>query len=198
MLTLLLQKLFPKAMWRGNERERCVFLTFDDGPVPETTPEVLKILDRYDVKATFFCVGENVERHPQLYSAIIEKGHCAGNHTYNHVRAFAVGYHDYMDNVRKAAQRMHTALFRPPHGQLTRKLYRELQKEYNIVMWDVLTRDYDRSLTPQKVIENVKRYTRNGSIIVFHDSEKSAKNVLTALPEAITYLKTKGYRFDTL
>jgi peptidoglycan/xylan/chitin deacetylase (PgdA/CDA1 family) len=194
----LLRMLFPKALWRIQRAQKTVFLTFDDGPVPEVTPAVLKILDRYGVKATFFCVGDNVRKHPDEFKEVLKQGHKVGNHSFNHVRAFAMSTNEYLENVAKASDLIPSNLIRPPHGQLTQSLYKDLQKNYHIVMWDLITRDYNAALSPEQVIQKVKRYARNGSIIVFHDSEKSKKNVLAALPSSIEFLQQQGYIFDTL
>jgi peptidoglycan/xylan/chitin deacetylase (PgdA/CDA1 family) len=194
----LMRLLFPKALWRVERTEKTVYLSFDDGPVPETTPAVLLILKQYGIKATFFCVGDNVEKYPELFQEIIKQGHRLGNHSFNHVRGFSMGANEYLRNVQKASQFIPSVLMRPPHGQLTPKLYKELNKNYQIVMWDLITRDYNQSLSPERIVDNVIKYARNGSIIVFHDSEKSKKNVLAALPASIEYLQHEGYRFETL
>lgn len=194
----ILRKVFPDALWRLDRQKRTVYLTFDDGPVPETTPQVLEILQRYAAKATFFCVGDNVRKYPEVYQQVLDAGHRVGNHTFNHVRAFAMPEEEYLANVEKGAKLISSDLLRPPHGQLTRGLYKKLKAKYTLVMWDLITRDYNRSLTPEQIVRNVKHYTRNGSIIVFHDSEKSHKNVLAALPASIEYLQKEGYTFETL
>jgi peptidoglycan/xylan/chitin deacetylase (PgdA/CDA1 family) len=194
----ILRRLFPDALWRMDKREKCVYLTFDDGPVPETTPQVLDILDRYGVKATFFCVGDNVGKYPGVFRQIVERGHRVGNHSFNHVRAFSMPEQEYLANIQKARELIHSDLVRPPHGQLTPRVYRALKKDYRIVMWDLITRDYNRSLTPEAIVNIVRKYVRNGSIIVFHDSEKSQRNVLGALSPSIDYLLQQGFRFDTI
>ena len=193
-----LRKLFPKALWRMDKSQKTVYLTFDDGPVPETTPQVLEILAANDIKATFFCVGDNIRKYPEAFKQVLEAGHRVGNHTFNHVRGFSMQEDEYLANVEKASALIGSDLIRPPHGQLTRSLYKKLQAKYRIVMWDLITRDYNRSLTPERIVSIVKKYSRNGSIIVFHDSEKSKKNVLAALPESIAFLKQQGYQFKTL
>jgi peptidoglycan-N-acetylglucosamine deacetylase len=194
----LLRLLFPKALWRIKKEKKTVYLTFDDGPVPETTLAVLSILKQYGIKATFFCVGDNVGKYPEVFQEVVNQGHRVGNHSFNHVRAFSMRTEEYLENVQKADGLIHSNLLRPPHGQLTRKLYKELNKSFQIVMWDLITRDYNRSLSPDRIVENVRKYARNGSIIVFHDSEKSKKNVLAALPASIEFLQQQGYHFDTL
>lgn len=190
--------LFPAAWWRKEKREKVVYLTFDDGPVPEVTPDVLAVLDRFGVKATFFCVGDNVRKYPELFQELLERGHGVGNHTFNHIKGFAWSVDDYLDNVAKAALLIDTKLVRPPHGQLSPALYRALSKRYQVVMWDLITRDYNQALAPERILRNVQKYVRNGSIIVFHDSLKAKQNVLEALPESIKFLQQQGYQFKKL
>jgi peptidoglycan/xylan/chitin deacetylase (PgdA/CDA1 family) len=190
--------LFPKAWWRKDKNHKVVFLTFDDGPVPEVTPDVLAILDQFDIKATFFCVGDNVRKYPELFQEVIDKGHHIGNHTFNHIKGFSWSLDKYLDNVAKAARLIDSTLVRPPHGQVTPALYQALSKSYQVVMWDLITRDYNQSFSPERILRNVRKYVRNGSIIVFHDSLKAKRNVLTALPKAILFLQKQGYQFQTL
>lgn len=195
---LLLKRFYPEAVWRKNEEEKIIYLTFDDGPCKETTERILDILDEFDVKATFFCVGENVQRVPTLFEEIKKKGHQVGNHTLRHVKGFGLSTAKYLSQVERADKLICSSLFRPPHGQIRMEQYRELSKKYTIVMWDVITRDYNSKLSPEKIFGIVKKYTRNGSIIVFHDSKKAQKNVLKALPKSLQYLKKEGFRFATL
>lgn len=191
--------LYPGATWRVNTSKREVFLTFDDGPVPEATPWVLDLLRQADVKATFFCVGQNVEKHPYIYRRILSEGHGTGNHSYNHVRAWAMGNKAYLDNVIRAKGHIVSSLYRPPHGQLWPWTVWGIRKSFTkIVMWDVLTFDYNKDLTAEQVFENVKQYTRPGSIIVFHDSIKAWPHMNKVLPLAINWLKEQGYAFGTL
>lgn len=190
--------LFPSAWWRKKEDQKVVYLTFDDGPVPEVTPDVLAILDQFDVKATFFCVGDNVRKYPELFQKVCEKGHQIGNHTFNHIKGFSWSVTNYLDNVAKADLLIDTKLVRPPHGQLTPALYRALNKHYQVVMWDLITRDYNQAFTPERILRNVQKYVRNGSIVVFHDSLKAKRNVLEALPESIKFLQQQGYQFKKL
>ena len=195
----LLRHLYPQAWWRLSKEKQIIYLTFDDGPIPEVTPWVLDLLSSCDVQATFFMVGENAARHPELLRRVLDEGHRVGNHSYNHLRGFGCSVEEYMDNVRKADSILHTNLFRPPYGRITFGQYRALQRSYQVVMWDVVTRDYSDRLTPEEVLAIVKRYVRNGSIITFHDSLKSWRHSLrTALPQAITYLKEAGYQFRPL
>jgi peptidoglycan/xylan/chitin deacetylase (PgdA/CDA1 family) len=192
--------LYPQAHFRMNPDEKAVYLTFDDGPIPEVTPWVLSLLAEHSVKATFFMVGDNVRKHPDEFRMVIEAGHRIGNHTYNHIRGFEYSAEQYLANVEKANELMHTDIFRPPHGHVGFRQYHTLKRHYRIIMWDLVTRDYSKRMTPEQVLDNVKHYVRNGSIITFHDSLKSWNNgnLQYALPRAIEYLKSEGYEFKLL
>jgi peptidoglycan/xylan/chitin deacetylase (PgdA/CDA1 family) len=195
----LYRSLYRRGIWRIPCREKpTVYLTFDDGPIPEITPWVLDTLKRYGIKATFFCVGENVYRHPHLLQQIKAEQHATGNHTYNHLQGMRTRTGRYMENVEKAQQLLDTSLFRPPHGHIRLPQWNELSRKYRVVFWDVVTRDYSKYITAQKVVDNVKRYARNGSIIVFHDSLKAKQNLLEALPQSIEWLLEQGYSFATI
>ena len=189
--------LYPKAMWRMDKNERAVYLTFDDGPIPESTPFILDTLAEFGIKATFFMVGENVKKMPELYERIVAEGHQVGNHTFNHLGAFKHWTITYLINTFKANELIHAHLFRPPHGWMRPSEYYWLRKEFRVVMWDVVTRDYSKWMTSEGVVNNVKRYARNCSIITFHDSLKSIDKLKTALPESIRWLKEQGYAFKT-
>ncbi|MDR3262507.1 MAG: polysaccharide deacetylase family protein [Tannerella sp.] len=190
--------IFQGAVWRRPEREKCVYLTFDDGPVPEVTPWVLDLLDTYHLKATFFCVGDNVRKYPEIYRMIGERGHRVGNHTYNHIQGIRCLSKNYIANVEKAAEWIQSDLFRPPHGHMRYPQLYRLKKKYRIIMWDVVTRDYSPHMTSQGVFNAVKKYTRNGSILVFHDSLKAVDRMKEALPLSIEWLLAQGYRFNLL
>ena len=193
---LLYRLLFPEAVWRiKRKRRKVVYLTFDDGPIPEVTPWVLDVLDRYGVKATFFLVGDNVRRNPGLFEEIKRRGHSYGNHTMNHLQGFKVLSRRYLRNITEADALIDSPLYRPPHGIMRWGQARVIKDHYNIVMYDLVTRDYSRKLTPARVLANVKRYARNGSIIVFHDSLKAERNMTYALPRAIQWLQDQGYEF---
>ncbi|EFA98411.1 polysaccharide deacetylase family protein [Hoylesella timonensis] len=192
-----LRWLYPNALWRMDKKVHAVYLTFDDGPVPESTPFILDTLAQYNVKATFFMVGENVLRYHDLYNRIVEEGHQVGNHTFNHMGSFKHWALTYGINTEKANELIHAHLFRPPHGWMRWSVYWWLSKRYKIVMWDLVTRDYSKWMTPEDVLKNVKRYARNGSIITFHDSMKSIDKLKYALPEALKWLKEQGYEFKT-
>ena len=193
----LFRNLYPKALWRMNPQERAVYLTFDDGPIPVITPWVVELLGRYGIKATFFMVGDNVHKFSQEYMQVVEEGHRVGNHTFNHLKGLFTSTKEYIENVDQADAFIHSNLFRPPHGLLRTSQYRELSKRYQFVMWDLVTRVYSFLLYGEYVLENVKRYTRNGSIITFHDSMRSESNLRYALPRALDWLMEQGYTFKT-
>ena len=196
---LLYRILFPEAVWRiKRKKRRVVYLTFDDGPVPEVTPWVLDTLDHYGVKATFFMVGDNVARNPQLFDEIKRRGHGYGNHTMNHLQVMKTTLADYIHNIDQANELIDSSLFRPPHGLMKWSQARAIKERYNIIMYDLVTRDYSRQMNGEEVLANVRRYVRNGSIIVFHDSLKAEKNLRYALPRAIEWLKEQGYEFETI
>ena len=207
-LKSILQRLYPCGKCRVG---RAVYLTFDDGPIPEVTPKVLEILDRYGVKATFFMVGENIDKHPEVFEMVIRAGHAVGNHTYNHMKGWRFSTAEYIANVRKweeAYERQNSKfkiqisnfkLFRPPYGRTwiwQRKAVKRLG--YEIYLWDVLTRDYNPCRTPEAMFRDIRRQTRPGSIINFHDSVKSNERMLEVLPKAIEWLLANGYEIKTL
>ena len=191
------RNIYPKALWRMDPNEKAVYLTFDDGPIPVITPWVVDLLGRYGIKATFFMVGDNVHKFPQEYIQVVENGHRVGNHTFNHLKGLFTNTKEYVENVDQADAFIHSNLFRPPHGFLNHRLYNKLSKRYRFVMWDLVTRDYSYRMTSEEVLENVKKYTRNGSIITFHDSLRAEKNLKYALPLAIEWLLEQGYSFKT-
>lgn len=186
--------LFPEAIWRLKTRGRRVaYLTFDDGPVPEVTPWVLDTLDRYGVKATFFLVGDNVRRHPELLEDIRRRGHSYGNHTMHHMQGMKVSFHSYLRDITEADALIGSPLFRPPHGLMSWRQGRAIKRHYNVVMYDVVTRDYNPALSGERVLATVRRAVRDGSVIVFHDSLKAADRMRYALPRAIEWLQAEGY-----
>lgn len=212
---MLLRRLYPSALWRVHPEEKAVYLTFDDGPIPEVTPWVLDLLDRHDIRATFFMVGDNIRKYPDVFREVVKHGHRIGNHTFNHIRGFSRRYftsYSYLENTEKAYDLMvqemgdcadaqlRPLLFRPPHGHMGWAQYMVLKKRYRVVMWDLVTRDYSKKLRGPQVLANVLRYARNGSIITFHDSLKSWENgnLQYALPRSIEFLKEEGYSFHVL
>lgn len=191
-------RIYSEAVWVIPNHERKVFLTFDDGPVPEVTPIVLDILKSRDIKATFFCVGENVFHYPELFERIIDEGHAIGNHTYHHTQGMKCSDRYYFQDIEQADRLIGSCLFRPPHGLMSLSQYQYLSRRYQIIMWDVISCDYDQRLTPEHCFCNVVDFIRDGSIITFHDSERAQKNVLGALPRTIDFLLEQGYRFDKI
>lgn len=194
----LYRMFFSEALWRIPQKEKTIYLTFDDGPIPQVTPWVLDLLDEYGIHATFFCTGDNVARNPQLFDSLRARGHQVGNHTMSHVQGIKMSTPDYLRNIEKAHDLIQSPLFRPPHGFIRPGQFAAIKEKYTTVMWDVVTRDYSRNLDGEQVLNNVRQYARNGSIIVFHDSLKAEKNLRYALPRAIEWLLQNGYRFDTL
>lgn len=190
-----LRWLYPLALWRMDRYERSVYLTFDDGPIPQVTPWVLSVLRHYNIKATFFMVGDNVRKHPEEFAQVVAEGHRIGNHTYNHIGGLRHGIRSYLANVEKANDLLHTDLFRPPHGWMKWGQYIAVRRRYRVVMWDLVTRDYSTRLNGRDVLFNVRRYARPGSIITFHDSLKSEDKLLYALPRSIEWLLSQGYSF---
>lgn len=195
---IYLRWLYPRALWRMDRHEKVVYLTFDDGPIPESTPFILDTLHHYGIKATFFMVGDNVRKYPELYRRIMDEGHQVGNHTHNHISGFRHSLHDYSYNVEKVNAYIRSHLFRPPHGWMRLPQYALLSRKYKVVMWDLVTRDYSKWMTAQGILNNIKRYARPGSIITFHDSIKSIEKLRTALPASIEWLMEEGYRFGVI
>ncbi|HRF67869.1 MAG TPA: polysaccharide deacetylase family protein [Muribaculum sp.] len=196
---LLYRILFPEAVWRIKRKKRkVIYLTFDDGPIPEVTPWVLDVLDYYNIKATFFSVGDNVRRHPELLEEIKKRGHSWGNHTMNHLQGFKVASRNYLRNIKEADNLIDSNLYRPPHGIMRWSQAKVIKDHFNIIMYDLVTRDYSKKLNGEQVLNNVKKFARNGSIVVFHDSLKAERNLRYALPRAIEWLKEQGYEFEAI
>ena len=197
-LPQFITRCFPGALWRLQTNERKVVLTFDDGPIPEITPWVLDVLKEHQVKACFFCVGENVKRYPKLYQRILDEGHQTGNHTFNHLQGIKTSNEVYLSNIAKASNYIESDLFRPPHGLIRISQYLEVSRDYQVVMWDILSGDYKPELSPDEVVDNVLEFIRPGAIITFHDSIKAEENLKYALPIVIKKLKEDGYQFGLL
>ncbi len=185
-------------VWTLPNKEKKIYLTFDDGPVPETTPWVLRTLRKYNAKATFFCVGNNVEKHPKLFDQILQEGHTVGNHTFNHSKGLYCDTDTYVEDVMKAQKLIRSNLFRPPHGRMKYKQSQALKNKFHIVMWDVLSVDYDPEVSPQQCVRNVLDNVQEGSVIVFHDSIKAAKNMKYALKIVLRHLSREGYQFEAI
>lgn len=195
----IIQSLLPGYLWRMPVKEKVVYLTFDDGPIPEVTPWVLDVLRGFDARATFFCVGENVQRHPDIFKRMLEEGHSIGNHTHQHLNGWKTETSVYLQNVANCAALVSGNLFRPPYGRLRSEQAAALRKQhYRLVMWDVLSGDFDRTLQPEKCWENIRRNVRPGSIVVLHDSLKAEPNVRYALPKLLEYFSEKGWRFEAI
>ncbi len=237
--------LFKNIIWNIPEKEKIIYLSFDDGPTPEITEWTLECLNKFDAKATFFCIGKNIEKNPEIFQKIIAGNHSIGNHTYNHLNGWKTSAKDYMENVTKCEEAIgkwkmengkwkmevgrmksedgrrksevgrrkvehgrlkiedplpttHYPFFRPPYGKLTPAQYSLLHTKYSIVMWNVLSGDFDVSLPGEKCFNNVKKHIRNGSIVVFHDSEKASRNLFYALPKTLEYFSENGFRFEAL
>lgn len=193
-----IQNLFPNFIWKMPTDQKVIYLTFDDGPIEEVTPGVLDLLSQYNAKATFFCVGDNIRKHPEIFDRIKEDGHGIGNHTYNHVSGWATDNIPYFHNVRHGANVTKSNLFRPPYGRLRPKQAQFLQRHYKIIMWDVLSGDFDPAITKEQCYQNVIDNTKQGSIIVFHDSIKSKEKLEYCLPRILEYFSILGFRFEAL
>ncbi|MBS1524453.1 MAG: polysaccharide deacetylase family protein [Bacteroidetes bacterium] len=193
--------LYPKLLWNKARGGKRIFVTFDDGPIPIVTPFVLNILKKHDAKATFFCIGDNIKKHPELFEEVKNGGHAIGNHTFNHLKGWVTDDRKYLDNFLQCDQMVHSNLFRPPYGRVKRsqiRLLRKAKPELQIVMWDVLSGDFDQQLSPGDCLKNVLKYTRPGSIIVFHDSLKAFDRLEYVLPRAMEEWAGRGYSFDVL
>lgn len=190
-----IQNLFPNFIWKVQDTEKVLYLTFDDGPIPEVTPWVLEQLKAYNAKATFFCVGENVEKNRTVYNQVKAQGHAVANHTYNHLNGWLEDNASYFVNIRKCAALVKSNLFRPPYGKLKRKQAQFLQRHYQIIMWDVLSGDFDPKITKEECLNNVLEHSNPGSIIVFHDSLKANDKLRYTLPKVLKHFSELGYTF---
>ena len=190
----LLRRLYPSLMWEVKTKKNNIYLTFDDGPTPGVTDLVLDKLKAYGAKATFFCLGNNSKKHPDLFNRIIAEGHAIGNHTYNHMNGWKNTTSDFLADVRSFEEFHQTKLFRPPYGKLTPSQITALKKEYKIVMWSILSLDYDTRVSPQKCQETTFRKLKPGSIVVFHDSEKAKRNMLPTLDKVLEKIYENGWK----
>jgi len=193
-----IQNLFPNFTWRIPTQDKELFLTFDDGPIPEVTPWVLDQLRAFQAKATFFCVGDNIRKHQEVFQQVKEEGHSVGNHTFNHLNGWASDNIPYFHNVRHAATLTDSDLFRPPYGRLKPKQAQFLQRHYRIVMWDVLSGDFDPNISEEQCLNNVVNNASEGSIIVFHDSLKAKEKLEYVLPRVLKHFSEQGYTFQSL
>ena len=199
----LMRALYPNFVWRKPSDEKKIYLTFDDGPIPEVTEFVLEILEKYQAKATFFCIGDNISKHPKIFQKILNSGHSVGNHTFNHLRGWATDDVTYLENVVKCKTEIqknghHTKLFRPPYGRIKRKQANALLPDYEIVMWDVLSGDFSQNLSPETVLKKTIKHTEAGSIVLFHDSVKANERMSYTLPRFLEHFSTQGFQFSKL
>lgn len=197
--------MFPKYTWDIPNKDNKVYLTFDDGPIPEVTEFVLSELQKYHAKATFFCIGDNIQKHTDIFKKVIEGGHAIGNHTFNHLKGWETATESYIENVKKCDVEIRSQmsgdckLFRPPYGKIKKAQASILRKSgYKIIMWDIISEDFDQLVTPEKCLENVLKNIQSGSIIVFHDSIKAFRNMSYALPKILAFLSEKGYKCEVL
>ncbi len=199
---LLLKKLYPNLIWNLDRTQKSIYLTFDDGPIPIVTPFVLKTLEHYNAKATFFCIGDNIQKHPDIFEQLSAGGHAIGNHTFNHLRGWKTDTDRYTDNFKQCDELVHSSLFRPPYGRIKRSQISAIKEakhnNIDIVMWDVLSGDFDQNVQPEVCLKNVLASTKAGSIVVFHDSLKAFPRLEYVLPRALKYWNKKGYQFKAL
>lgn len=194
-----IKKIWNRATWQITPNEqKTIYLTFDDGPHPSITPRVLEILDEFDAKATFFCVGENAMRFADVLPLIRQKGHTLGNHTYNHLKGFKTDDATYFQNIEKTDKWIKTRLFRPPYGQITPRQINKLSVNRKVIMWSFITYDYDARVLQQQIMKTIKKRSFDGAIVVFHDSEKAEKNMFSVLPQALQYWKNQGYQIKAI
>lgn len=196
----LLRWLYPDLVWK-KPSANIIYITFDDGPIPDVTPFVLNALADYDAKATFFCIGDNVRKYPEIYQEVIKAGHSIGNHTFNHLNGWNTDDEKYLENIGECAEYVKSDLFRPPYGRIKKSQIKKLKTRHpdiKVIMWDVLSGDFDQNLSPEKCLENVLRATAPGSIIVFHDSLKAFARLKYVLPKALEYWNDKGFVFKDL
>lgn len=191
----VVKRIYPGALWRADSTKSVIYLTFDDGPVAGVTNGVLDVLKEKQVAATFFCVGENAVKNKLLFERITQEGHAVGNHTFHHLNGWNSSTPAYMNNVLQCEQAFHSTLFRPPYGKLKRSQFQQLRKKFRIVLWDVLSGDYDSNTSPEKCLQNACAYLRNGSVVVFHDSIKAQQKMEFALPRFIDFAKENGFEF---
>lgn len=205
-----IKRIFPNYVWDFSSKDKILYLTFDDGPTPEITNWTLNTLKQYNAKATFFCIGNNIEKHSDIFNTIVEQGHHVGNHTHNHLKGWRTSKKNYISNIEQAQEIINTSiidnkrlpksnLFRPPFGKIKNSQAKALIKRgYKIIMWSVISIDWDKKLPKEQCLKNVIKHTTNGNIIVFHDSIKAAKNMTYALPEVLEHFSNKGYIFKAI
>jgi len=190
--------MYSDVLWKVDTKEKELYLTFDDGPTSKVTDLTLDILKDFDAKGTFFCIGKNVKKHPKIFKRISREGHAIGNHTFDHLKGWKTKNSEYVKNVMKCDDLVGSLLFRPPYGKIKRAQINILKEHFKIVMWDVLSEDYNSDLTPKDCFKMVEKQAGRGSIVVFHDSKKASKNLIKALPKILELFKNQGYKFKTL
>lgn len=186
------------VIWKLPQGKKRLFLTFDDGPIPDITPFVLDILNNYNAKATFFCVGENVEKYPDVFSLILENNHSVGNHTFNHLKGWTTNTDNYVNNIKKCNDLINSKLFRPPYGKISYSQLNKIKNDYYTILWSVLSGDFDTKIDGKQCYKNVANHAKDGAIIVFHDSIKAQERMIYALPKVIEHFLLLGYTFESL
>lgn len=200
----LVKHALPSLVWNIESTDKVIYLTFDDGPTPEITEWTLKVLEDFNAKATFFCIGKNIENHPDIFKKIVENGHGIGNHTFNHIKGWKTKTSDYLTNTIKAQEiisknHSNSLLFRPPYGRIKLKQVKALAKlNYKIIMWNILSKDWDKTISKETCLKNVIQNTKSGDIVVFHDSIKAAPNMQYVLPEVLKYFTKEGFKFKRI
>tara|TARA_B100000900_G_scaffold408081_1_gene421774 strand:- start:9540 stop:10154 length:615 start_codon:yes stop_codon:yes gene_type:complete len=194
----ILQLLFADFLWKIDTDEKVIYLTFDDGPHPIITPWIIDLMNQYNAKGTFFLIGDSVRRNPDLYQLYKNNGHKVGNHTYRHVKGWQSRKKKYLKEIAQCAKFVKSSLFRPPYGQINLQGIREIKKQYKVVMWDVLSWDFDTETTSEICLSNVINYSKEGSIVLFHENEKSMKNIMYALPKVLDHFTKLGYKFKAI
>jgi peptidoglycan/xylan/chitin deacetylase (PgdA/CDA1 family) len=192
----ILKRIYPDIFWNGPPDKKVLYLTFDDGPTPEITELILEMLARHHARATFFCIGRNVERHPEIFNRVVKAGHSVGNHTYSHLKGWYTSDKEYYADIALAGQFIASRLYRPAYGMITPAQIRYLKKEFTLVLWDVMSYDFHTKTTPEQCLRNVLRFARPGSVVVFHDSVKASEKVLFALSRVLEHFGELGYGFE--
>ena len=193
-----LKKIYPDFVWKMSTSEKIIYLTFDDGPNPIITPFVLNELKKYNAQATFFCIGKNVDAHPEIYQQILDGGHSVGNHTQHHFNGWKTDDEIYINDIAKAANKIHSNLFRPPYGRIKKSQWSMINSQFSVIMWDVLSGDFDVSLSKEKCYQKIIKHIVAGSIVVFHDSEKAWERLEYALPKVLAHFSQLGYSFKSI
>ncbi len=195
---LLITKILNRFVWRVKTEKKVLYLTFDDGPIPHLTEKILELLNSYNAKGTFFCVADNVRKYPEIFETILLNGHAVGNHTFSHLNGRKTTTQEYLNDVKIAEKYIKSDLFRPPYGKMKQPQFAALKDKYKIVLWDIISLDYDKNLSPEKCFRNVRHFARPGSIVVFHDNYKAEINMLYSLKKTLEHFSNLGYTFEVL